>query len=151
MKPRTFVLIVSNQSLMGDILENLLGGNRNLLVHRTTPCLYKRVLQDVAGYDSFVVVIEKEAFDGTLSEMVRQIGRCHRLHLIIVSSESDEIVVYTSEYTNHADRIILSGAASLALLVNAFAGQPPERRNVYTAVAPLYPLFKRNVTTAAKA
>ena len=134
MKNQTFVLIVTKQSLLGDILQELLADNDELLVHCTTPCQYQKLLREITWSDSLVVIMEKEAMDGSLSEVVREAGRHGRASLIIVSSESDDAAIYSDAY--HPHYIRLTGAASLVMLVQALSTHPPGVRNWHTAVIP---------------
>lgn len=134
MKKQAIVLIVSNHSLLGDILEELLLGNNSLLVHRTTPGLYQKMLQGTEWPDSLVVVMEKESLECSPSEMMRDASRVGRLHLIVVSSENDEVVVYTNDCAYPVNRFKLTSAASLVMVVNNIVSQSPERPDWFTAV-----------------
>ncbi|HRQ40121.1 MAG TPA: hypothetical protein PLD25_19600 [Chloroflexota bacterium] len=136
MKKQTIVLIVSNRSLLGDILEDLLGGNDNLLVHRATPGLYRKMLRYVEWPDSLVAVVEKESLENNPSQMMRDAGKCGRLQIIVVSSESDDVIVFANGSAHPTNHLRLTSTAGLVTLINVVASQSTEPRNWFTAVTP---------------
>jgi hypothetical protein len=125
MSKRPCILLVANESLLGDILENLLTGKVQQPVYRTTPWEYKSLLQMLYPQRPVVMVVEAEAFNGKSCELTNLANRYGRLPILSISSERDEVYIYPH------NRITVTGTAHLLTLIHTTACQLPGAQSWY--------------------
>jgi hypothetical protein len=129
------VLLVGDQSLLGDALEKLLAANDQLCLYRVSVPDYQRLLAHIYGREPVVIIVEWEAFGGEIAELVQLLQDYYGLQIIIVSSESNKIQVYACYETR------LPSVGDLTTLILETARPAPKFRHRYAPVSLSEQLF----------
>lgn len=111
---KTTALLVANHSLLGDGLERILADDTRLCLYRTMPGQYQQRLRQICRNGPVALLVEREAFGEDMAEWVQVLVGYGRVHILIISSESNEIQVYGS-YTR-----TVTGVADLFRLIHEF-------------------------------
>jgi DNA-binding NarL/FixJ family response regulator len=111
------VLIVTDESLFGVMLEELLAGEHWLQVRRIAPHEPESLLHEIYQHRPLVVVVVQEALGYQLHLIANQVKDYGRLRFVLLSSENNEIHVCQS------DRLLIAGVTDLVTLINTLATQ----------------------------
>jgi hypothetical protein len=123
------VLLVANQSHLGDGLEKLLVENALLNLYRASSADFRCLLDVLFRRGPVVMIVEWEAFGGDVTDLVQLLKEYNGLQIIILSSESNKIQVYACYQTT------LPNVNDLTTLILEAVRPAPKFRHRYTAVS----------------
>jgi hypothetical protein len=113
------VLLMTDHSLLGDALEDLLACIISLRVLRLRPSELPKLLPEIARLYPLIFIVDEGLLSDQLCEDIKIMGKNGRLQLITLSIEHNQVSIC------QINQFVLTGAADLAHIISTFVYDTP--------------------------
>lgn len=88
------ILVITKNSLLGDVLENLLSHQKILRIQQPARINYEKLFQSVLAYGPEIIILEEGLMTGKTGQFIARIHKLGCKRTILVSPNENQVHVF---------------------------------------------------------